>query len=80
MNAGMMWFDNDPLTALTSKVNRAADYYRKKYGLDPDICMVHPSMLEEQHEIDERPTGEVAIRSNRAILPGHFWIGTEEKT
>ena len=45
MNVGMLWFDNDPRTALTAKVARAADYYRQKYGLVPDLCLVHPSML-----------------------------------
>jgi len=45
MNVGMLWFDNDPRTALPVKVARAADYYRRKYGLIPDTCLVHPSML-----------------------------------
>ena len=42
MNVGMLWFDNDPRTALTTKVARAADYYRQKYGLVPDLCLVEP--------------------------------------
>ena len=80
MNVGMLWFDNDPRTALTAKVARAADYYRQKYGLIPDLCLVHPSMLGETHpEPVEGRSGRVAVRSNRAILPGHLWIGTEEK-
>jgi hypothetical protein len=45
MNVGMLWYDNDPRTALTVKIDRAADYYHKKYGLAPDLCLVHPSML-----------------------------------
>lgn len=79
MNVGMMWFDNDPRTALTAKVGRAADYYRKKYGLVPDLCLVHPSMLGERPGLVDVNAGKVAVRSNRAILPGHLWIGTEEK-
>jgi hypothetical protein len=47
MNVGMLWLDNDPRTALTAKVARAADYYRQKYGLVPNLCLVHPSMLGE---------------------------------
>ena len=84
MNVGMLWFDNDPRTALTAKVARAADYYRKKYGLVADLCLVHPSML-----VEPRPdliegqvgivSGTVSVRPNRAIQPGHLWIGTEEK-
>ena len=88
MNVGMLWFDNDPRTALTAKVARAADYYRQKYGLVPDLCLVHPSMLSESRpDLVERPVlsevegpaGKVAVRPNRLILPGHLWIGTEEK-
>ncbi len=45
MDGGMLWFDNDPGTPLPSKVARAADFFRRKYGLVPDLCMVHPSML-----------------------------------
>jgi hypothetical protein len=80
MNVGMLWFDNDPRTALAAKVARAADYYRQKYGLTADLCLVNPSMLAGARPgTAEEHAGKVAIRSNRAILPGHLWIGTEEK-
>lgn len=80
MNVGMLWFDNDKRTALTAKVERAADYYRQKYGLVPDLCLVHPSMLVgPRTELVEGRAGKVALRSNRLILPGHLWIGVEDK-
>lgn len=80
MKSGMLWFDNDPRTALKVKVDRAADYYRRKYGLVADLCLVHPSMLAEPRpELVEACTGKVSVRPNRAILPGHLWIGAEEK-
>jgi len=79
MNVGMLWFDNDPHTALTAKVGRAADYYRQKYGLAPDLCLVHPSMLGERPDLVEGRAGKVAVRPNRAVLPGHLWIGNEDK-
>ncbi len=57
MNAGMLWFDNDPKTALTAKIERAVDYYRHKYGRDPNLCLIHPSMLPFQmEESEERET------------------------
>jgi hypothetical protein len=80
MNVGMLWFDNDPHTELPAKVNRAVDYYRHKYGLVPDLCLVHPSMLNGRLDLLEGLTGKVVVRPNRAVLPGHFWIGTEKKT
>jgi hypothetical protein len=80
MNVGMLWFDNDPRTALTAKVARAADYYRRKYGLVADLCLVHPSMLAEPRpDLVEGRAGKVVVRPNRAIQPGHLWIGTEDK-
>ncbi len=80
MNVGMLWYDNDPRTELTAKVDRAAAYYRKKYGLVADLCLVHPSMLSGlRPDIIEGHAGKVAVRPNRAIQPGHLWIGTEDK-
>ncbi len=77
MNVGMLWFDNDKNTALSAKVERAARYYRQKYGQSPDLCLVHPSMLGED-QAEQSQAGRVALRSNRLILPGHLWIGVEE--
>jgi hypothetical protein len=80
MNVGMLWFDNDSKTALTAKVERAADYYRHKYGFAADLCLVHPTMMvEPRPEIVESRGGKVAVRPNRAILPGHLWIGVEDQ-
>jgi hypothetical protein len=80
MNVGMLWFDNDPRTALKAKVERAADYYRQKYGLAPDLCLVNPSMLgDPRPELVEARSGKVAVRPNRAIQPGHLWIGKDDK-
>jgi hypothetical protein len=79
MNVGMLWYDNDPRTALPSKVTRAANYYRQKYGLVADLCLVHPSMLAEAcPNLIEGETGLVSIRPNRSIQPGHLWIGKDE--
>jgi len=80
MNVGMLWFDNDPRTALAAKVARAADYYRRKYGIVPDLCLVHPSMLAGSHpDPMEGKNGKVVLRPNHSIQPGHLWIGNEEK-
>jgi hypothetical protein len=78
MNVGMLWFDNDPRTALTAKIERAADYFRNKYGHIPDLCLVHPSMLAEPlTKAGQKFT--LNVRPNRLVLPGHLWIGNEEK-
>ena len=80
MNTGMMWFDNDPKTTLDVKIQQAADYYRQKYGRTPDLCLVNPGVLDKSHpETDSRQTGKILIRPFRSVLPGHLWIGVDDK-
>ncbi len=75
MNTGMLWYDNDPKTALSAKIERAVDYYRKKYGRTPNLCLINPGMVEK-----EAPKkGKITVRPYRPVLPGHLWIGIEEK-
>jgi hypothetical protein len=73
MNVGMLWFDNDAKANLESKIARAAGYYEKKYGLSPDLCFVHPSML--ANGVMRTRAGKIEVRGNRSVLPNHFWIG-----
>ena len=90
MNIGMLWFDNDPKVNLDTKIERAALYYAKKYGKNPTLCFVHPSMLVNPAAKNEGPAngaessavqvknlvaGRIEVRSNRSVLPNHFWIG-----
>lgn len=75
MNIGMLWYDNDPQKQLEDKVDQAASYYQEKYGKEPDLCFVHPSMKSE----DGSQTGEVEIRSSGTVLPNYFWIGINRK-
>ncbi len=80
MNVGMLWFDNDPHTSLISKVQQAVEYYRRKYGREPNLCLVHPTMLqEEQRLLSQSGKQGIVIRPYRAVLPSHFWIGIEEE-
>lgn len=85
MNVGMLWFDNDPRAALDVKVERAAAYYRTKYGRTPTLCFVNPSMLPGE----PASTGSsartllaagVEVRSHRSVLPNHLWIGINAQT
>ena len=74
MHTGMLWFDDSSAT-LTSKIQKAADYYRKKYGRLPDLCLVHPNMLKDVKVEEEK----ITVRPYRPVLPGHIWIGVEDK-
>ena len=77
MNTGMLWFDNDPKTSLTAKIERAADYYQKKYGCKPNLCLIHPTALE--HTSEKSRSTDITVRPYRPVLPGHLWIGVERK-
>lgn len=71
MDIGMLWFDNDPKKGLNEKVRSAAYYYREKYGNEPNVCFVHPSMLSSKRT----KTDAITIKTDQAVLPHHFWIG-----
>ena len=80
MHTGMLWFDNSQ-TALTIKIQKAVDYYHKKYGRTPDLCLVHPSMLDtkEKNQRTVEAPNKLTVRPYRPVLPGHIWIGIEDK-
>ncbi len=84
MKIGMLWFDNDPKADLKVKIERAASYYSKKYGQVPNLCFIHPSMKPPANGNGngkpqaERFSANIEIRTNRSVLPNHFWIGIAE--
>jgi len=80
MNIGMLWFDNDPKTEINSKIDRAASYYRNKYGRAPNLCFVHPSMIGAAPSTNGKgatKNGEIEVRTSASIRPNHFWIGVD---
>lgn len=74
MHTGMLWFDNSQ-SALDIKIKKAVDYYHKKYGRTPDLCLVHPSMLQDADVGKEK----ITVRAYRPVLPGHIWVGVEDR-
>ncbi len=74
MISGMLWFDNDPKTALASKIDRAAQYYKNKYGLTAEVCYLNPKTKGEA----EVELPDVEVKVSETILPFHFWIGTRQ--
>jgi hypothetical protein len=80
MNTGMLWFDNDPKTSLDVKVQQAAEYYQHKYGRKPDLCLVNPKSLQKSEpQAEPLLSGHILIQPLRSVLPGHLWIGVDEK-
>ena len=86
MDIGMLWFDNDKKSDYEAKIERAATYYRNKYGKAPNLCFVHPCMIpmngsQESGQVNflsDPPllkSRGVEIRISKTMLPNHFWIG-----
>jgi hypothetical protein len=76
MITGMLWFDNDQKTTLANKIDRAAQYYKKKYGQAPDVCFVHPKMIELA--ASNKDLAAMEIKASETVLLHHFWIGRRE--
>ncbi len=80
MKSGMLWYDNEPNTSLDEKISLASDYFRKKYGHTPDVCMVNPLMLAGSALQDGTLfAGKIQVRTMKTIMPGHFWLGVEDQ-
>ena len=86
MEIGMLWFDNDKKSDYEAKIERAATYYRDKYGKTPNLCFVHPCMIpnngsQAADTVGQKPetlslkSQGVEIRTSKTMLPNHFWIG-----
>jgi len=78
MKVGLLWFDDDPHRELEQKVVRAATHYELKYGQPPDLCLVHPSVLDGNGKSLAKKAGGVEIRPRRSVLRHHFWLGVAE--
>jgi len=74
MKVGLLWFDDDPARDLAQKVGRAARHYRQKFGRRPNVCYVHPSLLNG----GSRRVGGVKVAPLPSVLRHHFWIGEED--
>lgn len=75
MKIGMLWFDENPSMQLTSRVERAAFYYKSKYGRLPNTCVLHPDTLGEN---DPASIPLVRVETSIKILPEHFWMGVDK--
>jgi hypothetical protein len=75
MHSGMLWYDSGPKGSLEDRLLRAIEYYRKKYGRAPTLCLVNQDTLEGMRG----PIDGITVRAYAPMLPGHFWIGVEDQ-
>ena len=76
MTIGMLLFDNSSL-ALAAKIRKAADYYQKKYGRAPELCLINPN-VDISGIGSSGDVNPITVRHSKIVLPGHLWIGVEE--
>jgi hypothetical protein len=74
MREGMLWFDNSDQRELSAKIDRAAQYYRTKYGAWPTLCFINPTMMLNGSTKVEG----IEVRTTNSVLPNHFWLGTAD--
>jgi len=82
MKEGLLWYDDNPGRDLAEKIERAARRYHQKFGSAPDICYVHPSMLNAQGKGGNgksRTVSGLRVAPLTSVLQHHFWVGREEK-
>lgn len=75
MDIGMLWFDSNDNQDVSIRIKQASDYYRSKYGREPNLCYVHPST--GNSGIPKVIDGLKVITS-QTVLPDHFWLGIEK--
>ena len=65
----------------TEKVEDALKLLDSEPDIDPpDLCLVHPSMLDaEGRNQRQLEVNKLTVRPYRPVLPGHIWIGIEDK-
>lgn len=89
MKIGMLWYDRDQKLTIREKINRAARYYARKYGVEPNVCFIHPDLYDclprrkgKQNSAENGRSlqvDEIRVRENSRVLPDHYWIGVEGK-
>jgi hypothetical protein len=75
MDSGELSFIADANKDLDGKVLWAAQNYKRKYGQEPTLCLLHPSLLKS-----ERRMGSLKLEPKKSILPSYLWIGVEAET
>jgi hypothetical protein len=76
MEIGMLWYDGDPSRGMDEKVDRAATYYRNKYGRSPNLCLIHPQTAGKS-VMDSNTKIEVQV--SNLVLLDHFWVGIQSE-
>lgn len=70
MREGMLWYINDPKGELKTTVEKAVEFFQKKYGRVPLVCYVHPTALESEFVAKDA----VKVLPNEMVIKNHIWL------
>ena len=71
MELGELYYIPDPTIELEERVLWAAERYQKKYGEQPTLVMLHPSLL----RAGQKRVGKLRLEARKSVLPNYLWIG-----
>jgi hypothetical protein len=76
MNKWMGWLDcaNKPLG---QKIREAADWFKHKYGVTPNICLVSPTDLPENWQPGQEIVPGIQVRPDTYTWKNNLLIGVE---
>jgi hypothetical protein len=76
MELGELFYIPDARLGMEERVLWAAKRYQKKYGQQPTLCMLHPSLL----RAGQRRIGRLRLEAKKSVLPNYLWIGVPAET
>lgn len=68
------YYDAEPVTLATRVLRAANNFHHYHPDIEPDLCLVHPSMLAVAPNADHE-AGGVTVRARLTVDPNTFWIG-----
>lgn len=71
MEVGELFHIENPSLNLEQRVLWASQRYQKKFGQQPTLCMLHPSLLTG----GQKRFGRLRLEAKKSLLPNYLWIG-----
>ena len=71
MEVGELFYIENPSLNLEQRVLWAAKRYQKKFGQQPTLVMLHPSLL----KAGQKRLGRLRLEAKKSVLPNYLWIG-----
>lgn len=73
MNGYMLWQEK---VELAERVQHAASYFEKKFGVRPTVAFANPQLLTDHEQIVDG----IAVKGMRTVALNCLWIGLEQAT